>query len=163
VTPSTELVERLWPEGYRVARSILHDHAAAEDAVQEACVRLHLGFDKLRDENAVDRWFFRVVVRECYARLRHGRRQAAFDEGWRRDAAEPTPDRVDLQAAIEALPVSQRLALTFRYYYGYSDADVARILQTSHAAIRVRLFMARRALRRALDANSDDATMRESS
>jgi RNA polymerase sigma-70 factor (ECF subfamily) len=152
MVPTAELIERLWPEGYRVARSILRDHAAAEDAVQEACVRLYTSFDRIRDENSLDRWFFRVVVRECYAHLRYGKRQAAYDETWVSPAPDGAAQSLDLRTAIGALPVTQRLAVIFRYYYGFGDAEIADILQTSHPAIRVRLFMARRALRKALDA-----------
>ena len=62
-------------ESRRVATWILRDVQAAEDAVQEAAM---LAWDRratLRDRNAADAWFGRIVVNVCREELRRrGRR-----------------------------------------------------------------------------------------
>jgi len=146
-----ELVGSVWPDAYRIARSVLHNDADAEDAAQEACARLHLALPSLRDERAFKRWFYRIVVREAYEIARNRKRHA-----YEATAEEPTADNsaeriVDLSRALEKLPQTQRLAIIFHYYYGFPDNEVAEILGTSYAAVRVRLFAARKALRRLLE------------
>jgi RNA polymerase sigma-70 factor (ECF subfamily) len=154
VKPTNDLVETYWPDAYRIAYSVLRNHADAEDAAQEACAQMHVALPNLRDERAFKGWFYRIAIRKAYELLRSRRRRGAEDS---LDIAAPASiadDTLDLGRALERLPQTQRLAVIFHYYYGFPDNDVAAILGTTHAAVRVRLFMARRALRRLLETDS---------
>jgi RNA polymerase sigma-70 factor (ECF subfamily) len=57
----------------------------------------------------------------------------------------------DLIAALAKLSPKQRKALILRYYAGYSTHEVARILGSSSATIRVHLSQGRRRLQRLLE------------
>lgn len=154
VKPTNDPVETYWPDAYRIAYSVLHNHADAEDAAQEACAQMHGALPNLRDERAFKGWFYRIAIRKAYEVLRSRRRRGTEDSV---DVAAPAglaDETLDLARALDRLPQTQRLAVIFRYYYGFPDSDVAAILGTTHAAVRVRLFMARRALRRLLESDS---------
>ena len=146
----SDLIERVWPDAYRIAYSILDNHADAEDAAQDACARMHVSLHQLRNEAAFPQWFYRIVVNAARERARRRPGHVPLVESAVPSARAVEPDRLDMLDAIAALPTSQRMAVIFRYHYGFSDAEVAKILSTTHAAIRVRLFMARRSLRRSL-------------
>jgi RNA polymerase sigma-70 factor (ECF subfamily) len=154
VKPIDDLVETCWPDAYRIAYSVLHNDADAEDAAQEACAQLHVALPALRDDRAFKRWFYRIVVRKAYAVARARNRHAhdpANDIAFTDNSPENT---LDLRRALDRLPQTQRLAIIFHYYYGFPDNEVAAILGTTYAAVRVRLFAARRSLRRLLEADS---------
>jgi len=147
-----ELVETCWPDAYRIAYSVLRNESDAEDAAQEACAQLHVALPDLRDDRAFKRWFYRIAVRKAYEIARTRRRH---DGATVTDAAvNPTEESLDLSRALERLPLSQRLPVIFHYYYGFPDNEIATILGTTHAAVRVRLFAARRTLRRFLESDS---------
>ncbi len=148
--PTNELIERVWPDAYRIAYSIVGNHEEAEDAAQDACAKVHSGLHALRDEAAFPVWFYRIVVNAARENARRRKAYARADAAVVSLVPAIAKNRVDMCAALERLPLSQRMAVIFRYYYGFSDAEVARILGATHAAIRVRLYMARRALRRSL-------------
>lgn len=140
-----------WPEAYRIAYSVLRNEADAEDAAQEACAQLHVALPDLREDRAFKRWFYTIAVRKAYevarTRVRHDHREAI-------DVAAPgntAEEKLDLGRALDALPATQRLPVIFHYYYGFPDNEIAAILGTTHAAVRVRLFAARRSLRRLLE------------
>src|SRR5579872_308066 len=101
--PSEELLERLWPDAYRIAYSVLRDHAAAEDAAQEACAALLRSLHTLRDERALRTWFYRVVVNESrtIARCRHDELSPLDAQKLAVDP--PGIDDLDLRHAIERL------------------------------------------------------------
>ncbi len=151
VKPIDELVEACWPDAYRIAHSVLHNDADAEDAAQEACAQLHRALPDLRDERAFKQWFYRIVVRKSYeiarSRVRHAHEEPV-DTQSSKDLSEQT---LDLSRALDQLPHTQRLAIIFHYYYGFPDNEVAAILGTTYGAVRVRLFAARRSLRRLLE------------
>ena len=155
VKPIDELVESCWPDAYRIAYSVLRIHADAEDAAQEACAQLHLALPDLRDERAFKRWFYRIVVRKAYEvakqRNRYDREEHLTGAALPEVTSEQT---LDLSRALDQLPQTQQLAIIFHYYYGFPDNEIAAILGTTYAAIRVRLFAARRSLRRLLESDS---------
>ena len=82
-------------DAYRLAAYILHDPPAAEDAVQEAAM---LAWDRrrsLRDSQAADGWFTRILVNVCRDELRRRARRpvvTAIDPRGRRVAG-PAPRR----------------------------------------------------------------------
>ena len=52
-----------------IARLILHDYAAAEDAVQEALVDAWRDLRSLRDPDRFDAWLTRILVRAARTRV----------------------------------------------------------------------------------------------
>ena len=58
---------------YRAARSILKDDAEAEDALQEAYLRVFRAIADFRGEAKLSAWLFRIVVNEA---LQHWRKRA---------------------------------------------------------------------------------------
>src|SRR5258707_14220450 len=77
------LIQRHNRRLYRVARSIVHDDAEAEDIVQEAYVRAFRHLDGFRGEARLSTWLTRIALNEAVDRLRRQRPQvglAAIDE-----------------------------------------------------------------------------------
>jgi RNA polymerase sigma-70 factor (ECF subfamily) len=153
VKSTSELVETGWPEAYRIAFLILRNHADAEDAAQEACAQLQVALPDLRDERAFKCWFYRIAVRKAYDISRR-RRRHDFESLEDIAAESHVEQSLDLARALDGLSRNQRIAVILKYYYGFLDNEIAAILGTTHAAIRVRLFAARRSLRRLLESDS---------
>lgn len=56
------LLEPLLDHGYRLACAMLHDHSAAQDAVQEAAFRAWQKVAQLRDPDDMRPWFLTIVA-----------------------------------------------------------------------------------------------------
>src|SRR4051794_23008299 len=59
---------------YSIARRILRDAAAAEDAVQDAVIRIWRDLRSLRDIERYDAWSNRLLIRSCQDQSRRSRR-----------------------------------------------------------------------------------------
>lgn len=150
------LVEVVWPDAFRIARTVLHDAQLAEDVAQEACVQLLAKVGSLREIGSFRPWFYRLVTRRAYARLRPGVVETPLEqvEALPAVGGTGTAELLDLRRAIRALPTTLRLPLLFHYYLGLSDRETAQALGTTTGAVRVRLSVARRRLRLALQDHS---------
>lgn len=146
-----ELIGQVWPEMYRVARGILRDRHAAEDAAQDACAAIARGLHALKDDRAFYSWMYRIAGRCAVA--------AARVEDVRVPVAAAVNDyddytiALDVRAAIAALPPVQRAAVVLHYYAGLSSGEVGEALRMPSATVRFHLMLARKALEKLLGGN----------
>lgn len=142
------LVELVWPEAYRIARSVFGNRVPAEDAAQEACARVLISIHTLKSPERFSIWFYRIVANEAVTQYRNTRKQdpAAFDPGCGGDADE-NEDRVDVRRAIATLPPNLRTTIVLFYYADLTTSEIANVMSTTPVAVRLRLMLARRRLR----------------
>src|SRR5262245_7028186 len=91
----SELVRRSVDRLYAVARLILRDPVAAEDATQEALVAAWRDLSALSDPDRFDAWVHRVLVRTCYRearRVRNARRAEVREVELSHPGAQAIPD-----------------------------------------------------------------------
>jgi len=140
-----------------VARKILRDPDAAEDALQQAVIRAWRRLPQLRDPDRFDAWLYRILVMSCYAEANRARRyrgdvRAIDAVPMERDFATRIADREALERAFVALTPSHRAVIVLHYFAGLPLNEIARIVGVSHGTARSRLHYALQALRSALEA-----------
>jgi RNA polymerase sigma-70 factor (ECF subfamily) len=156
-------LERWLAEGYaaafRTAWLILHDAAAAEDAVQEAFLRAWRFRDAVRGDD-VRPWLYRVLVNACTSKLRqervHRERAAAADANGLDELpwAGPGPEQsiaddetaAAVSSAVARLPEHLRVAVVLRYFTGLSEREIATAIHRRPGTVKSRLHEARRRL-----------------
>jgi RNA polymerase sigma-70 factor (ECF subfamily) len=142
-----------------IARLILHDHAAAEDAVQEALVDAWCDLRALRDPDAFDAWLTRLLVRACQDARRRARRRWSIEPSSTTD--HPTSDDVQATVAdadylgrgLARLTVDQRAVLVLSYFLDLPQADAAAALGIPVGTLKSRLSRSLDALRAAIAAD----------
>jgi RNA polymerase sigma-70 factor (ECF subfamily) len=159
-----ELVAATQARAGRIAFAYLRDEAEADEAVQDAFVRVFLRIADYRDELPFEQWFTRILINGCIDRGRARRRRHARVGPLMDADAERVPaaiESVDRQLsgrewqgavarALEALPERQRMVFAMCHYEDRSSADVAASLGLKESTVRVHLFRAVRKLRAAL-------------
>lgn len=138
---------------FYVAYSILHDIPTAEDAVQQAFVRVISHIEKISEIDCPQtKNFMVIIVKNISLNLYHSRRKketVSFDEveGWMlssaRDEIQEWEDSQQLESFMERLPESYRDALMLRYDNGYSTAEIAALLGIQEENAKKRLQRAR--------------------
>lgn len=160
VTAFAILARRHWGMAHAVARRVLRDPYAAEDAVQDALLIAWKKLHRLATPTAFGPWLAGIARNVCRDRLRGRSRveQPAIHDGvgpLLAAAASVDPATVvehrdgaqAVHAAVAALPRGQRDAVTAFYLEGLSQAEVAQALGTTLGAVKTRLHKARAALR----------------
>jgi RNA polymerase sigma-70 factor (ECF subfamily) len=138
---------------YAIARRILRDGYAAEDAVQDALVRAWRDLRGLRDRDRFDAWLHRLLVHACQDQVRRRRRRPfevsvlTIDQPTVEDRLSQLVDRDELERAFLRLPVEQRAALVLTHYIGLPAAEVASILGVPVGTVYSRLHNGARTMR----------------
>jgi RNA polymerase sigma-70 factor (ECF subfamily) len=149
------LMARHLPKMMTLARRMLGAQAEAEDAVQEAFLKLWTHAARWEPGKAkFETWLYRVTMNKCYDRLRR-RPAAPLDEA--AEIADPAPpaDSVlensalasEIEAALAALPERQRAAIVLCHTQERGNIEAAEILGISVEALESLLARGRRALR----------------
>lgn len=131
--------------------------AQAEELVQDTFVRAWENLPSFRGESAFGTWLFRIAVNVALGERRaRGRREArvtttADPEAFPSTARNADPGRrMDLEAAIAALPAGARTVFLLYDVEGYQHAEIARMTGIAEGTSKTQLFRARRLLREAL-------------
>jgi RNA polymerase sigma-70 factor (ECF subfamily) len=121
--------------------------AIADDATAEAFARLFAHRESVRDPVP---WVFRIAFRLAAEELR--RERALAPEGAEeRVSGDRSALPSDLTAALRQLSPDQRVVVFLHYQADLPIAEVARLVGSPTATVKVRLHRARRALRASLE------------
>ncbi len=152
------LVRRHLPRVMAVTRRMLGNDANAEEAAQEALLRLWTHAGSYRPELArLTTWLTRITANICLDRLRK-REEDPWPENFDMALAPGQEQTVmanqvamKVNEALQKLPARQRLALILCQYEELSMAEAASAMDTTPEAIESLLSRARRSLRRMLE------------
>jgi len=156
--------------GYNLARWLLRDEPAAEDAVQEASMRAFRYIDSLRGDDPRP-WWLGIVRNTCFTMLERKRNipdtvefdDAEFDAALgaaERSTSDPAALleqrklRALVDAAIRALSPTLREVIVLREFEDLDYAQIAKIVAVPIGTVMSRLARARDKLRAALSSIS---------
>ena len=146
-----QLYNTYFPDDYRFAVWLTHDPTEAEDVASETFVRAWAKRDRLRTETLKGYLF--AIARNIFLKHRH---RSNKDEQLPEEMTDGSPDphraaaaRMDLDRVTRALsqmPSPDRLALVLRTEHALPYEEIARVLDISVGAARVKIHRARRRL-----------------
>jgi RNA polymerase sigma-70 factor (ECF subfamily) len=149
----TDRIERLYRKrGDRIWRGLLAfsgDPDIASDAVAEAFAQVLRRGDEVRDP---ERWVWRAAFRIAAGELKERRKYELIGVAGSYEMEEPARDLV---VALATLSERQRAAVVFHDAAGYPAREVAKIVGSTEAAVRVHLMRGRRRLRDLLKEDGD--------
>jgi RNA polymerase sigma-70 factor (ECF subfamily) len=141
----------LYAASYRrlvgVVGAVCGDQHEAEEAVQEAFVRLLSNWPKVSRYEDPEAWLRHVALRQVSNRRRKAANglRAALRHGPPPPVPAPGPDVVDVERALAALPRQQR-AVVVLHRLGLDTAAIAAALGVPAGTVKSRLARARAAL-----------------
>jgi RNA polymerase sigma-70 factor (ECF subfamily) len=140
---------------YRVAFSVLHNPADAEDAVQEAFLRVlrHRNtLGEIRDHRV---WLIRIVWNVVLDRKRRAKTRPETDDVAElarvlpcnglsaEEIAAAAQHHASVLACVDQLPVKEREVLQLSAFEELSSVEIASVLGITESSVRSRLFRAR--------------------
>ena len=167
------LVRRQQRRASRIAYHFLRDAADADEAVQDAFIKVFSHIESFREELPFEVWFTRILINGCLDRQKARRRRARWiisapdtepgERSWVESvpAAGASPEealllrerRAQIASAVGKLPERQRTIFLLCHYEGCSSREVSTITGLNESTVRVHLFRAVRKLRSLLGGN----------
>ena len=146
---------------YDLARAVLRDNTAAEDAVQDTFLAVFQKIEGYKGDSTFETWLTAVAVNQCRMRLRKRKIRSAlsleqispgrlFRSGGKRkdlsDVVHRRQQRQTLWEMVDRLNDRLRLPLILRYRYALPCADIALVLDKRKSTIYPQLNEGRRDL-----------------
>jgi RNA polymerase sigma-70 factor (ECF subfamily) len=162
-TALAKLVSQYAGTLYRVAYSVVRNAADAEDAVQEAFLRVLRHRDTLHEVRDQRVWLIRIVWNVVLDRKRRTKTRPETDdvaelarvlpaEGLgAEERAAAAQHHAHVLACVEQLPAKERDVLMLSAFEELTSVEIAAVLGITESSVRSRLFRARNLMAGLLD------------
>jgi len=150
-TPTAEtfeaLYERTFPKVYAYVASLLRDRSAAEDVTAQAFERAYRKRRSYRPaRGTAEGWIFGIARNAALDELRHRKRRAALHSDPEDPAAPAAEDHAErslrrevVRSALGELAGPERDMVALKFMGGLSNAEIARVLETTESNVGTRL------------------------
>ena len=158
----TKLVETYQTPVFNLCYRMLGEPDLAEDAAQETFLRAFQHLHRYDQKRPFATWLLSIAAHYCIDKLRR-RKFSMFsmdqedEEGNTFEIADPdspNPEvesikgqtRARIQSMLKDLDATDRAAVIMRYWYDYSEIEIAESLRLTVSAVKSRLHRARKEL-----------------
>jgi RNA polymerase sigma-70 factor, ECF subfamily len=155
--------DRYAPRVLSVCRRMLGDPDDAQEAAQEAFLRVYQGLPKFNGRFRLGAWIVRIATNVCLDQLRSRNRRPSelaplevLDLEYSSPVDDNDPELLFLRHAegrrvrkvLDSLPPMHRAAIVLRDFEGVSYADIAETLGITECQVKALLHRARRGFKR---------------
>lgn len=151
---------------YRTALGIVGDPDSAADLLQDTFLRLHRFASRIDSQRPLEPWLYRVTTNLAYTWVKRRNRWfspiediAEWLSGNKRQtpqfAAEMDEESQQVQQAITALPIAQRVVVVLYYLNDLPLQEIAEILEVPEGTVKSRLHYSRQSLKKHLRIQED--------
>jgi RNA polymerase sigma-70 factor (ECF subfamily) len=152
-----QLVRRYEKSAWNAAYRFLGDASEAEDATQEAFLRILAAARRYQPTARFQTYLYRVVARICIDHsakkkpLYAGRLPEMADQAYVPSNGMAHREReIAVRSALDRLPPKQRMTVLLKYFEGLRYAEIAEVMETSAKAVERLLARARETLQHTL-------------
>ncbi len=136
---------------YYLAKSILGNDEDCADAIQNAILKAYSSLHSLKEEQYFKTWLTRILINECYSMIRKNKVTVSYEEYMENTAAVGMPVYSEVYMEIQALEEKYRVPFVLHYVNGFTLKEIAGMLGSSEAGIKMRLLRARNTLKEQLE------------
>ena len=133
-----------------LAFHLLRSRADAEDAVQDAFLKVYRSMNGFEGQSALSTWMYRILINCCYDAMRKRQRLAETAALKETPGESKLPLKMVLEGALGRLNEKQRLVFVLFEVEGLKHSEIAGILEAPEGTCRSWLFEAKRELKRML-------------
>ncbi len=144
------LYELHGPRMKSLAFHLLQSRADAEDAVQEAFLKVYKAMKGFEGQSSLSTWIYRILINCCYDAMRKKQRLAEKPAAKEGTTEDKLPLKMALEQALAQLNERQRMVFLMFEVEGLKHSEIAGILEAPEGTCRSWLFEAKRELKRML-------------
>ncbi|MCF8243298.1 MAG: RNA polymerase sigma factor [Melioribacteraceae bacterium] len=163
------LVEKHQENVRNLCFKYLRSREDADDVAQDVFIQVYESLTSFRSEAEISTWIFRIAVNKSIDALRKKKRKKRYaqlisifgtgedDPPLEISSGENVQENFEqservkhLNKAIESLPDNQKTALILSKYHGFSNKEIAEILNTSISAVESLIHRSKKNLHKKL-------------
>ena len=141
------LYHRQSPRMKSLALRLLRNRSDAEDAVQEAFLKVYRAIASYDGTAEFSSWIYRILINCCYDQMRKRQRSSEVPMVTEPATESKLPLKIALDRAIAKLNERSRLVFVLFEVEGLKHSEIAAILQAPEGTCRSWLFEAKRELK----------------
>ena len=156
----TYIVETYQSPVFNLCYRMLGEPEAAEDAAQETFLRAYQHLHRYDIKRPFATWLLSIAAHYCIDRLRR-RKLPIFSVDEDEESTFEIPDahalhpeaeaihgeqREQIHAMVQSLDATDRAAVVMRYWYDFSEKEIAEALNLTVSAVKSRLHRSRKQL-----------------
>ena len=129
---------------YRIAYTYTKNQETALDVVQEAITKSLENINKLRNEEYVKTWFYRILINEAIKATKSDKNfieyESATNELFSASYENDLVENIDIYTIIQKLNQKQKTVIILRFFENLKIEEIAYITKTNANTVKSRLY-----------------------
>lgn len=129
---------------YKIAYTYTRNQDLALDIVQEAVTKALENIHKLRQEEFVKTWFYRILINEALQNVKRNRKFIEYEllenETYMHSNEENIVENIDIYNRIEKLNDKLKTVIILRFFENLKIEEIAIITKTNTNTVKSRLY-----------------------
>lgn len=137
---------------YRVAFSYSKNEEASLDIVQESIIKALKNIEKLKKQEFIKTWFYRILINECLQYIKINKRVITCELQeienkiiWNDNITE---EGIDIYKNIQKLNSKIQTVIILRFFEDMKIEEIAKITNTNISTVKSRLYKGLKELRK---------------
>lgn len=137
---------------YKIAYVYTKNQEMALDVVQEAITKALENIGKLRNEEFVKTWFYRILINESLKAIKNKVYECELSENTKYSSHEETlVQNLDIYSSIEKLNEKIKTVIFLRYFENLKLEEIAKITNTNISTVKSRLYKGIKEIRKEIE------------
>lgn len=129
---------------YKIAYTYTRNQDLALDIVQEAVTKALENIHKLRQEEFVKTWFYRILINEALQTVKKNRKFIEYEllenKEYIHDNEDKIVENIDIYNRIEKLNDKLKTVIILRFFENLKIEEIAIITKTNTSTVKSRLY-----------------------
>ena len=129
---------------YKTAFTYVHDRDEALDIVQESIAKALQNINKLKYEEYVKTWFYRILINESLQHIKKNKRNNLYEienlENEIADYSEIPIENIEIYKCINKLNEKIRTVIILRFFEDMKIEEIAYSTRTNENTVKSRLY-----------------------
>ena len=129
---------------YKIAYTYTKNQDLALDIVQESVTKALENIHKLRQEEFVKTWFYRILINEALQTVKKNKKYIEFEllenEKYTNNNEENIVENIDIYNIIEKLNEKLKTVIILRFFENLKIEEIAIITKTNTSTVKSRLY-----------------------
>lgn len=140
---------------YKIAYTYTKDQELALDVVQEAITKALENINKLKNEEFVKTWFFRILINESLKSIKKNKNKLECEltenEIYLNNNEEKIVDNIDIYNNLQKLNNKLKTVIILRFFENLKIEEIAIITNTNVSTVKSRLYKGLNEMKREIE------------